>query len=177
MNPMHDVKQHENAPDLVDVIIEIPKGSKVKYELDKDSGLIRVDRILYSSMVYPANYGFIPRSYCGDGDPLDILVFGQATVFPLTLMTVKPIGYVRMIDEGAPDDKVLGVHADDPSFCGFDSIDQLPRHVLKELKKFFLDYKDLEEKEVVVEDFFGPAEARKIILESFALYKQTFLKS
>ncbi|MCB0408366.1 MAG: inorganic diphosphatase [Bdellovibrionales bacterium] len=174
MNPWHDVNIGKSAPQIIDAIIEIPKGSKNKYELDKPSGLIRVDRVLFSSLHYPVNYGFIPQTYCDDKDPLDILVFGQEPVYPLSIMTAKPIGFMRMMDQGQEDDKIIAVHLHDPSFNQYKSIDDLPAHNLKELKRFFQDYKSLEQKEVLVDRFYGPTESIDIIQKSMDLYKKTF---
>src|SRR6266498_1952162 len=126
MHPWHDVAIGEHAPALVPVVVEVPKGSKTKYELDKASGLIRVDRVLFSSIHYPANYGFIPQTYCGDRDPLDVLVLGQDPVFPLAIMIAKPIGVMKMFDQGEADDKIIAVHADDPEYTDYTSIDDLP---------------------------------------------------
>ncbi len=169
-NPWHIVDSGDEAPEIVTAVIEVPKGSKTKYELDKKSGLIMVDRILYSAVHYPANYGFIPQSYCEDGDPLDILVLGQATVFPLTIMNAKPIGVMKMIDQGEPDDKIIAVHADDPEYCDYNDISELPQHVLKTVQRFFEDYKALEEKEVLIKSMRGRDDAHTSIQEAFALY-------
>src|SRR5512141_352181 len=116
MHPWHDVDPGSSAPAFVRAIIEIPKGSKGKYELDKDSGLLKVDRVLFSSVHYPANYGFIPRTYCDDHDPLDVLVLGQEPVVPLAIMRAKAIGVMKMTDQGEEDDKIIAVHADDPEY-------------------------------------------------------------
>jgi len=158
-------------------VIEIPKGSKYKYELDKKSGLIKVDRVLHSAVHYPANYGFIPRTFCDDNDPLDILVYGQEAVFPGILMKAKPIGVMTMIDDLEEDDKIIAVHADDPEYNHYNDISELPPHKIKELERFFLDYKKLEKKEriVKIERFSGRSEAEKILLKSIKLYKKTFL--
>lgn len=174
MNPWHDVKLGKDIPHKFPAIIEVPKGSKYKYELDKETGLIKVDRVLFSSVVYPANYGFIPRTYCEDNDPLDVLVLGQGPVYPLSMLTAKPIGLMKMIDQGEADDKIIAVHADDPEYSHFDSISELPQHRLDEVRKFFEDYKALEKKKVEVEDFFGPSHAIKSLEEAIALYKKTF---
>src|SRR3954447_6900186 len=131
MHPWHDVDLGSDVPQLVPVVIEVPKGSKTKYELDKQSGLIRVDRVLFSSVHYPANYGFIPQTYCGDHDPLDILVLGQAEVPPLSIMRAIPIGYMKMLDQGEADDKIIAVHADDPAISHYSSIQDLPPHNLR----------------------------------------------
>jgi inorganic pyrophosphatase len=171
MNPWHDVAIGPDAPESFHVVIEVPKGSKIKYELDKDSGMIKVDRILFSSVHYPANYGFIPQTYCDDKDPLDVLVLGQETVVPLCIMKAKPIGVMRMVDQGEGDDKIIAVHADDPEYNHYSSINDLPPHRIKEIRRFFEDYKILEGKKVVVEDFAGRDTAIRIIKESIALYK------
>src|ERR1700760_3613020 len=141
MHPWHDVELGNEAPKIVNAVIEIPKGSKIKYELDKPSGLIKVDRVLFSSVHYPANYGFIPRTYCGDHDPLDVLVLGQEKVVPLAIMRAKIIGVMRMQDQGESDDKLIAVHADDPEYAPYKSINDLPKHRMMEVQRFFEDYK------------------------------------
>lgn len=173
MHAWHEVKLYTDSPELVPAIIEIPKGSQIKYELDKESGLLKTDRILYSAVHYPANYGFIPRSYCDDGDPLDILVLGQVAVTPMCIMRAKPIGVMKMIDGGVADDKIIAVHFDDPEYCHYTHIDQLPPHTLRMLRQFFEDYKILEKKEVKIESFLGPVEAKQAILDAFELYDRS----
>jgi inorganic pyrophosphatase len=170
MHPWHDVEIGAEAPALVPAVIEVPKGSKTKYELDKPSGLIRVDRILFSSAHYPANYGFIPRTYCDDHDPLDILVLGQESVVPLTIMHAKPIGVMKMLDQGEADDKIIAVHAHDPEYSFYDSIAQLPPHRMIEIQSFFEDYKKLENKVVVVEKFLDRDDALRVLQSALALY-------
>lgn len=174
MHPWHDVLIGEDAPNEIQAVIEIPKGSKVKYELDKDTGLIRVDRVLYSSVIYPANYGFIPQTLGDDHDPLDLLVLMQEQVVPLSILRVKPIGMMTMIDQGDADEKIICVHMDDPEYRDFNHISELAHHRLDELRRFFEDYKKLEHKEVLVQDFLGPEEARKAILHSMKLYSKLF---
>jgi inorganic pyrophosphatase len=173
-NPWHHVSPGDMLPDIVHGIIEIPKGTRSKYELDKDSGLLRLDRVLYSSMYYPANYGFIPRSYCDDKDPLDILVLSQIDVVPLCIVPAKIIGVMRMLDNGEADDKIIAVAAGDPSVSHINDISELPPHFISELRSFFEDYKKLENKTVVVEDFLNKAMAIRILEESFILYQSTF---
>lgn len=172
MHPWHDIDPTGGSPNTILAFIEVPKGSKNKYELHKPSGLLKVDRVLFSSVHYPANYGFIPQSYCDDNDPLDILVLGQESVVPMTLMEARPIGVMKMKDQGEGDDKIIAVHANDPEFSQYNSINDLPPHRLREVKRFFEDYKTLEGKSVAVEDFLDRKDALKIIKESLALYKK-----
>jgi inorganic pyrophosphatase len=159
----------------VNAVIEIPRGSKVKYELDKDTGLLYVDRILYSSVVYPHNYGFIPKTLCEDGDPLDVLVLMQEPVVPMCFLRVRPIGVMQMLDQGEQDDKVIAVHADDPEYKGFTDISQLPPHRLAEIRRFFEDYKKNEHKEVKVDEIMGAAEAVKCVKESLNMYQEHYV--
>jgi inorganic pyrophosphatase len=173
MHPWHDTYLDDTSvASGVPVIIEIPKGSKNKYELDKETGLLRLDRVLYSAVHYPADYGFIPRTYCDDGDPLDALVLSQEPVFPLTIVEARAIGVMRMRDEKGLDDKIVAVSVHDPAFAHYTDKAQLPVHELRQLQRFFEDYKALEHKQVVVEDLLGPSDAVRIILESLALYRR-----
>src|SRR6188472_3872398 len=132
-NPWHDVSTGAGAPEVVQALIEIPESSKAKYEIDKESGLLKLDRVLFSSVHYPANYGFIPQTYCGDHDPLDVLVLGQEEVVPLAIMFAKPIGVMKMRDQGEEDDKIIAVHAHDPEYNHYTSITELPPHRLTEV--------------------------------------------
>lgn len=170
-HPWHDIPVD---PDTIEtalpVVIEIPAGSKNKYELEKQSGLLKLDRVLYSSVHYPANYGLIPRSYCDDGDPLDVLVLGQEPVMPLTIVYVRPIGVMHMKDQGKADDKVLAVHANDPAVNHIRELTDAPPHVMTEIHRFFLDYKVLEEKEVLVEPFEGRTKALEVIRQALKDY-------
>ena len=173
MHPWHDCYVDDSIVETAfPVIIEISKGSKNKYELDKETGLLKLDRVLYSAVYYPADYGFIPRTFCDDGDPLDVLVLGQEPVTPLTLVEARAIGVMRMRDEKGIDDKIVAVSVRDPSFADYTDKDQLPNHVLVQVRRFFEDYKALEHKEVHVEDMLGPADAIAIIREALELYRK-----
>lgn len=166
----HDVGPGEDLPDEFTAVIEIPRGSNVKYELDKETGLLRLDRVLYSAVYYPANYGFIPRTYAEDDDPLDVLVLCQEAVDPLTLVRARTIGVMTMIDTGKRDHKILAVALDDPDYNGYHEAGELPPHRLLTLRRFFQDYKVLEGKSVEVDEF-QPAEvARPIILDAIERY-------
>lgn len=175
-NPWHDVSYGDESPEFVNSIIEIPKGSKAKYELDKDSGLIKLDRVLFSAVHYPANYGFIPQTYCDDNDPLDILVICSVDVVPLCIIEAKVIGVMHMVDENEKDDKIIAVAKHDMSVNHIDDINQLPPHSILEIWRFFEDYKKLENKNVVVEEFLGKEQAFKIIENSIEMYKDKFGK-
>ncbi len=174
MNPWHDVSYGENAPEVVEGIIEIPKNTRAKYELDKDCGLLRMDRVLYSSINYPANYGFIPRTFCDDGDPLDILVLSQIDVVPMCIVESKVIGVMGMLDEGEADDKIIAVAANDMSVNHINDITELAPHFIKELQSFFEDYKKLENKTVHVEEFQNKEAAIKIVEQAFKDYQQKY---
>jgi len=173
-NPWHDVSPGDLLPEIVNGIIEIPKGTRAKYELDKDSGLLRLDRVLYSSVYYPANYGFIPKSYCDDQDPLDILILSQIDVVPMCIVPAKIIGVIRMLDKGEADDKIIAVAAGDPSVSHINDISELPAHFISEMRSFFEDYKKLEKKTVVVEEFLDKQLAMEIMMDSFKLYQEKF---
>ena len=168
----HYVSPGKDIPKIVNGIIEIPKGSKGKYELDKESGLLRLDRVLYSSVHYPANYGFIPQTYCDDKDPLDILIICSIDVDPLCLIEAKVIGVMHMIDDDEQDDKIVAVANNDMAVNYINDISELPPHTIVELRRFFEDYKKLEHKQVIVEQFLGRDDAYKIINEAVDLYNQ-----
>lgn len=170
-HPWHDLENDPaTATERFQAVIEIPRGSKVKYELDKPTGLLRVDRILYSSVVYPANYGFLPRTYCDDGDPLDVLVLGTEPVAPLSILWARAIGVMHMRDEGRGDDKLIAVHVDDPAFQDVTEIADLQPHTFAEIERFFRDYKALEHKHVEVEAIQGREAAEAVLVEALELY-------
>jgi inorganic pyrophosphatase len=171
-HPWHDVTPGELLPAQFVAVIEIPAGSKVKYELDKETGLLRLDRVLYSAVHYPANYGFIPQTYAEDDDPLDVLVLCQESVAPLTLVQARAIGLMTMLDGGKRDHKVLAVAVNDPEYNGFREAAQLPPHRLALLRRFFQDYKTLEGKAVEVDEFQPAATAWPVIEEALQRYSQ-----
>lgn len=175
-NPWHHVSFGEDAPQSVTAVIEIPQGSKGKFELDKESGLLKLDRVLFSAVHYPANYGFIPQTYCDDKDPLDILVITSIELPHMCLIDAKVIGVMHMVDQGEADDKIIAVAKNDMSVNHINDISELPPHTIVEMRRFFEDYKKLEHKEVVVDKFFGREEALQVIEESIELYNKTFRK-
>ncbi len=173
MHPWHDIYvDDQQIEKTFPVVIEVPMGSKNKYELDKETGYLRLDRVLYSAVYYPANYGFIPRTFCDDRDPLDALVLGQEPVHPLTIVEARAIGVMRMRDEKGLDDKIVAISVHDPAVSDYTDHAQLPGHVLREIRRFFEDYKVLEHKQVVVEDMLGPSEAFGIIRQALDFYRQ-----
>jgi inorganic pyrophosphatase len=172
MHAWHDIPVDESTiEEGFPVVIEVPKGSKNKYELDKETGFLKLDRVLYSAVHYPADYGFIPRTFCDDGDPLDALVLGQDPLVPMSMVRARAIGVMRMRDDKGIDDKLIAVNVHDPAYADYTHHDQLPAHRLREIKRFFLDYKVLEDKEVVIENFEGPDQAIQILHESLKLYR------
>jgi inorganic pyrophosphatase len=171
-HPWHDIPLPDDLGIWFPAFIEIPKGSKVKYELDKATGLLAVSRVLHSAVYYPANYGFVPRTYCDDGDPLDVLVLGQEEVAPQVLMRARAIGVMRMRDEKGQDDKIIAVHIDDPEYAVYDDVTDLSPHRLRELQRFFLDYKVLEGEEVIVEAPLGREEALPTLRAAREFYER-----
>ena len=177
MHPWHDVELPASIEEAVPVIVEIPTGSNVKFELDKVSGLLAVDRVLFSAVHYPANYGFVPRTYCDDGDPLDTLVYCQEPIEPLAIMRARVIGVMKMHDERGVDDKLFSVHADDPEFAQVNDIRDLPALRMRELQRFLLDYKALEpNKKVSVSEPKGRSEGLRVLTEAIQLYKRDRLR-
>ena len=171
MHPWHDVYVDEQLVESeLPTVIEVPKGSSNKYELDKETGLLKLDRVLYSAVHYPANYGFVPRTFCDDGDPLDVLVIGQEPIHPLTIVFARAIGVMRMRDEKGEDDKILAVNTRDPAVAHYRHHEELPGHTARQIKRFFEDYKKMEHKEVMVDDLQGPEEAVGILHDALKLY-------
>ena len=165
-------KKSDVKPELFKAVIEIPKGSKTKYELDKDTGLIKLDRVLFTSTHYPHNYGFIPLTYCEDGDPLDVLVLCSEKLYPLTTLTVRPIGVLEVIDSGARDSKIIGVSVDDPFYNSYHDTSDLPKHIFDEIKNFFDVYKKLEGSKLLTGEIEGAEKAREVILRCIKLYEE-----
>ncbi len=170
MHPVHDIEVPPDFAAYVPSVIEIPRGSHLKYEVDKPTGLLRLDRVLYSAVHYPANYGFIPRTHGDDGDPLDILVLMQEPVEPLTIVRARPLGGMRMTDDMGGDDKIIAVCIDDPAFAHYQLIAEIPPHVMRELDRFFRDYKQLEGKLSEVGELYGIDEALAVIRRSRDAY-------
>jgi inorganic pyrophosphatase len=175
-HPWHEISIGKNPPQKVNAIIEIPKGSRAKYEVDKESGLIKLDRVIYASMYYPLNYGFIPQTMGEDHDPLDIVVLTQVSVVPLCLIPCKVIGVMQMVDRGEADDKIIAVAEDDPSVSHINDVSDLPDYLRAEVTHFFENYKTLENKKVAVDEFLSKEKASAIIEASIQLYKQHFNK-
>ena len=174
MNIWHDMDPKEITPTDFSAVIEISKDSQCKYELDKHTGLLRLDRVLYTATHYPANYGFIPRTYADDGDPLDVLVLCARPIQPLTLVRVYPIGVMRMLDDGRMDDKIIAIPFSDPTYNNIRSIDEMPAHIFDEIMHFFSVYKQLENKQTAVKTLFDREKAEEIIREALECYDRTF---
>ena len=174
MNIWHDIDPSRISVDEFTAFIEIGKGNKVKYELDKETGLIKFDRLLYTSMVYPANYGFIPRTLGGDGDPLDVLVLSSEPFIPGILVDCRPIGMIVMVDDGEMDEKIIAVAKDDPFFKNVKNMDDLPQHTFDEMNHFFKRYKELQNKVTEIKGTEGIEGAKKIIEQSILNYKAEY---
>jgi inorganic pyrophosphatase len=174
LHPWHGASAGPAAPERVNALIEIPQGSRTKYEIDKETGLLRLDRVIYSSFHYPVNYGFIPQTLGHDGDPLDILVLCSQSIQSLCLVDATVIGNMQMVDSGEKDDKIIAVATHDPSVNHMKDIGDLPRHFFNELKNYFEQYKVLENKEVYIEDFQDRTAAYGIVNEAIAFYKEKF---
>lgn len=171
LHPWHGASYGDHAPAVVNALIEIPQGSRTKYEIDKATGLLRMDRVIHSSFHYPVNYGFIPQTLGDDGDPLDILVLCSQSIQPLCLVEATIIGNMQMIDSGEKDDKIIAVATKDPSVNHIKTVDEMPQHFFLELKNYFEQYKVLENKQVQIDEFQDREAAYRIINEAIALYK------
>ncbi len=176
MNIWHDINPDRITRKAFDAVIEISKGSKMKYELDKETGMLRLDRVLYTSTHYPANYGFIPRTYAEDNDPLDVLVLCSEQIEPMALVKCYPIGVISMFDNGAADYKIIAIPFDDPTYNEYKDISQLPAHIFQEMKHFFTVYKTLENKTTDIDEVKGVLSAVDIIDDSIKRYKEKFVK-
>lgn len=174
MNVWHDISPKRIQPNDFEVCIEIESGSKVKYELDKETGLMMMDRILYTSTHYPANYGFIPRTYADDNDPLDVLVVCTQRLYPMTLVRCYPIGVITMLDNGRNDEKIIAIPFNEPTYNQVTDISQLPTHTFEEMRHFFSVYKSLENKETAVDEVEDAQKALQIIEHAIQQYKDTF---
>ena len=173
-NIWHDISPKRITPEDFICVVEISKGSKKKYELDKETGLIMLDRILYTSTHYPANYGFIPRTYGDDGDPLDVLLICAEALEPMSLVRAYPIGVITMMDNGHSDEKIIAIPFNDPNYNHYKNIDELPKHIFDEMRHFFTVYKNLENKDTVVNEVSHRDEATKIIKQAIDHYKECF---
>lgn len=176
MNIWHDINSERITPEEFMAVVEIPKGSKVKYELDKETGMLKLDRILYTSTQYPANYGFIPRTFASDGDPLDVLVLCSEHIYPMTLVKCYPIGMITMIDSGSNDEKIIAIPKDDPTYNRYRDVSELSPHIFEEMKHFFSVYKMLENKSTTVEDIMTREFAVETIKNAIESYKEKFEK-
>ena len=176
MNIWHDINADRIKPEEFISVIEITKGSKNKYELDKETGMLRLDRVLYTSTHYPANYGFIPLTYAEDNDPLDVLVLCQEGIAPLTITNCYPIGVIKMIDNGEIDEKIIAIPIKDPSMSGYNDISELPSHLLNEIAHFFEVYKFLEDKHTAINEIGNRQEAIQIIQKCMDAYNEKFAK-
>ena len=176
LHPWHNTHYGDDAPQVVNALIEIPKGSKTKYELDKTTGLLKLDRIIYSSFHYPVNYGFIPQTLGQDKDPLDILVMCMESIQPLCLVEARVIGNMQMVDSGETDDKIIAVALKDPGVNYINDLSELPKHFISVLRNYFEQYKVLENKKVEIDDFQDKETAYKVIEGAIANYSNHFPK-
>ena len=172
VNIWHDISPKKISQENFTAVIEIPKGSKIKYELDKETGFLMMDRILYTSTHYPANYGFIPRTYASDGDPLDVLVLCSETLEPLSLLSCYPIGVIKMIDNGSSDEKIIAIPFNDPVYNCYNDINELPKHIFDEMSHFFSVYKTLEGKDTAIEEIEGKQAAKDVIQSCMDNYNE-----
>lgn len=176
MNIWHDIDPARISSKAFEALIEIPKGSKAKYELDKETGILKLDRVLYTSTVYPANYGFIPRTLAEDGDPLDVLVLTNEVIHPMTLVSCYPIGVIKMIDGGSLDEKIIAIPFKDPSYNDYYDIHELPKHIFDEMMHFFEVYKMLEHKQTTVKEISHRDDAVEVIEKCIKIYRDKYVK-
>lgn len=176
VHPWHDIEIGDKAPEIINAIIEIPKDSRVKYELDKKTGLLKVDRFLYSAVHYPGDYGLVPRTLWDDNDPLDIMVLTGKPLYPMTLAKVRVIGVLRMIDSDEKDDKIIAVYNDDPRYSEYQDISDIPAHTKEEIKHFFETYKQLQGKKVKVLEILGKGDALKDVERAAKMYEEKYGK-
>lgn len=176
MNIWHSIDEKRINPTDFTAVVEISKGSNMKYELDKETGLLSLDRVLFTATYYPMNYGFIPRTYADDNDPLDVLILCSAPIMPMTLVRCYPIGVMTMTDGGQGDEKIIAIPCGDPTYKNYTNVSELPEHIFKELKHFFSVYKQLEGKDTEVDDIGGPEDAVKVIEKAIENYKDKFVK-
>lgn len=176
MNIWHDIGENKIFPTDFVAVIEISKGSNMKYELDKETGLLKLDRVLFTATHYPMNYGFIPRTYGDDLDPLDVLVLCSEPIQPMTLVRCYPIGVMKMTDGGMGDEKIIAIPYSDPTYMGYTDIKELPKHIFRELKHFFGIYKSLEDKSTEVNEFGGPIDAVEVIEHCIDRYNKKFVE-
>lgn len=173
-NPWHDIKIHEKSPEIINAVIEIPKDCTIKYELDKETGMLKLDRFLYSAIHYPGDYGFVPQTLWDDNDPLDIIILTGRPVRPMTLACVRVIGVIRMIDGKEKDDKIIGVYNQDPRFKELTDLKDVPSHTIKKLKHFFEKYKKLQGRTCKVPEILGKEDAKKDILRAQKMYEEKY---
>lgn len=176
MNIWHSIDEKRITSTDFTAVVEISKGSNMKYELDKETGLLSLDRVLFTATYYPMNYGFIPRTYADDNDPLDVLILCSAPIMPMTLVRCYPIGVMAMTDGGQGDEKIIAIPCGDPTYKNYTDVSELPEHIFKELKHFFSVYKQLEGKDTEVDDIGGPEDAVKVIEKAIENYKDKFVK-
>ncbi len=176
MNIWHDISPRRVNADDFEAVIEIEKGSKCKYEMDKETGSLKLDRVLYTSTHYPANYGFIPRTYADDLDPLDVLVLCSEPIYPMTLVRCYPIGVISMVDSGKYDEKIIAIPFNDPTYNSYTDISELPLHIREEMSHFFRVYKELESKPTAVFDVSGAEKAKEIIQSALESYIENYCK-
>ena len=176
MNIWHDISPKRIKTEDFFAVVEISKGSKMKYELDKETGILRLDRVLYTSTHYPANYGFIPRTYAADKDPLDVLILCSEAIQPMSLVRCYPIGMISMVDNGYADDKIIAIPFEDPTYNSYNDISELPHHVFEEMRHFFAVYKSLERKQTAIDEMQGREAAVKVVADAIETYIQLYCR-